>query len=122
MIDSPVANIASSGLLRVQSSLKGDEANIDDLPTGLAVSRGPTFVQRTSLAAKAGVAWAGVHLPQFSLSRTEMKFTNTDGLGLKSGPIDFAVITPRYRSSPQETLGLPRWPLARPASAVTSEF
>lgn len=47
---------------------------------------------------------------------------NTDGLGLKSGPIDFAVITPRNRSSPQETLGLPRWPLARPASAVTSEF
>src|SRR5438067_12404640 len=64
MIDSPVANIASSGLMRVQSSQKGDEANIDDLPTGLAVSRGPTLVQRTSLAAKAGVAWADafVHL------------------------------------------------------------
>src|SRR6185436_15681654 len=71
MIEDPVANIASSGLLhRVQSSRMGDEANIDDLPTGLAVSRGPTLVQRTSLAAKAGVAWAGVFFISICLSRT----------------------------------------------------
>jgi len=49
----------------------GDEANIDDLPTGLAVSRGPTLVQRTSLAAKAGVARAGAFFISICLSRTE---------------------------------------------------
>jgi len=49
------------------------------------------------------------------------KLKGSDGLGLKSGPIDFAVITPRIDLRPRK-LGLPRWPLARPASAVTSEF
>ena len=87
----------------------GDEADIGDLPTGLAVSRGPTLVQRTSLAAKAGVAWAGVLIvggqecPPSSRSvtnRAERAIKSTDGLGLKSGPIDFAVITPRIDLRP----------------------
>ena len=54
----------------------GDEADIDDLPTGLAVSRGPTLVQRTSLAAKAGVAWADALLSlRAGLSRTFAKLS-----------------------------------------------
>lgn len=48
-------------------------------------------------------------------------FTNTDGLGLKSGPIDFAVITPRLDLRPRK-LGLPRCPWHGAASAVTSDF
>jgi hypothetical protein len=55
----------------------GDEANIDDLPTGLAVSRGPTFVQHTSLAAKAGVAWADAFFAPSDLSQIETKQIKT---------------------------------------------
>ena len=123
MIDSPVANIASSGLLRIQSSQTGDEAYIDDLPTGLAVSRGPTLVQRTSLAAKAGVAWADAFCsPRCGLSRTAAKLLKKHRRARpEKWPDRLCGNHPAYRSAPRK-LGLPRWPLARPASAVTSEF
>ena len=67
----------------------GDLAKIGDLPTGLAVSHGPTLAEHTSLPARAGVAWADC--PRFTLFRSVTNRTrdgeDIDGLGLKSGPI-----------------------------------
>ncbi len=124
MIDLLAANIAASGLFQSESNhpQRGDEANIDDLPTGLAVSRGPTLVQRTSLAAKAGVAWADVHLPHFRSVTNRKEIYKHRRARPEKWPDRLCGNHPANRSAPQETLGLPRWPLAGPASAVTSEF
>ncbi len=111
LVDLLAANIAMSGL-SYESNHPGRVTwqNINGLPTGLAVSRGPTFVERTSLRAKAGIAWADVRLPDLVCHGPDRVHKHRRARPEK-WPDRFCGNHPATRSAPQE-IGSPALPLA----------